>query len=62
MQTRKLKPYNCEPTGRTVPIVQILEWVSGIDDERPQPVLLAEACAMARRCPKLDACPLSRQA
>lgn len=58
MQTNRAAQFACVEINRTVPIVQRVEWVSGIGDDQPQPIVLAEACRLASRCPKAESCPL----
>ena len=52
MQTTKTTPYHCAELRRSVPVLQRIEWVSGIGQDDAEPVVLAEACALASRCPK----------
>lgn len=42
------------------PVVQRMEWVSGIGDDAAEQVVLAEACVLASRCPKVERCPFMR--
>ena len=57
MQTTKTTPYHCAELRRSVPVIQRIEWVSGIGQDDAEPVVLAEACALASRCPKVATCP-----
>ena len=41
MQTTKTTPYHCAELRRSVPVLQRIEWVSGIGQDD------AEACALA---------------
>lgn len=59
MQTTKTNPYHCAELRRSVPVFQRIEWVSGIGQDDPEPVVLAEACALASRCPRVAHCPLT---
>lgn len=47
MQTTKTTPYHCAELRRSVPVIQRIEWVSGIGQDDAEPVVLAEACALA---------------
>jgi len=58
MQTTKNKLYRCAETRRTVTIVQLIEWVSGIGDEGAEPIVLAETCTRASNCPRFSHCSL----
>ena len=49
MQTTKTTPYHCAELRRSVPVLQRIEWVSGIGQDDSEPVVLAEACALASR-------------
>lgn len=59
MQTTKTTPYRCAELRRSVPVLQRIEWVSGIGQDDAEPVVLAEACALASRCPRVAHCPLT---
>ena len=52
MQTLNKTQYHCAELRRSVPLIQRVEWVSGIGQDDAEPVVLAEACALASRCPK----------
>ena len=53
MQTNTTTPYHCAELRRSVPVLQRIEWVSGIGQDDAEPVVLAEACALASRCPRV---------
>lgn len=59
MQTTKTNPYHCAELRRSVPVLQRIEWVSGIGQDDAEPGVLAEACALASRCPRFAHCPLT---
>ena len=61
MQTTKTTPYHCAELRRSVPVIQRIEWVSGIGQDDAEPVVLAEACALASRCPRVANCPLTAE-
>ena len=61
MQTTKTTPYHCAELRRFVPVLQRIEWVGGIGQDDAEPVVLAEACALASRCPKVENCPLTAE-
>ena len=50
MQTIQKTQYHCAELRRSVPVIQRIEWVSGIGQDDAEPVVLAEACALASRC------------
>lgn len=58
MQTNRTVQYTCVELRRTVAIFQQIEWVSGIGDDQAEPIVLAEVCKLASRCPKVGNCPL----
>ena len=58
MQTIQKAPYSCAQLRRVVPLVQRVEWVSGIGDDEAEPVVVAETCALTSRCPCVASCPL----
>lgn len=53
--------YHCAELRGSVPLIQRVEWVSGIGQDDAEPVVLAEACALASRCPKVATCPLTAE-
>ena len=55
MQTTKTTPYHCAELRRSVPVLQRIEWVSGIGQDDAEPVVLAEACALASRWARCSA-------
>ena len=59
MQTIQKTQYHCVELRRAVPVIQRIEWVSGIGQDEADPVVLAEACALASRCPRVSNCPLT---
>ena len=59
MQTINKTQYQCAELRRSVPVIQRIEWVSGIGQDDAEPVVLAEACALASRCPRVANCPLT---
>ena len=59
MQTIQKTQYHCAELRRYVPVIQRIEWVSGIGQDDAEPVVLAEACALASRCPRVAHCPLT---
>ena len=61
MQTINKTQYHCAELRRSVPLIQRVEWVSGIGQDDAEPVVLAEACALASRCPKVANCPLTAE-
>ena len=61
MQTINKTQYQCAELRRPVPVLQRIEWVSGIGQDHAEPVVLAEACALASRCPKVATCPLTAE-
>ena len=59
MQTLNKTQYHCAELRGSVPLIQRVEWVSGIGQDDAEPVVLAEACALASRCPRVENCPLT---
>ncbi|AKK25115.1 hypothetical protein MB84_30815 (plasmid) [Pandoraea oxalativorans] len=59
MQTTKTAPYHCAELRCSVPVIQRIEWGSGIGQDDVEPVVLAEACALASRCSRVAHCPLT---
>lgn len=53
-----IKPFACPLVRANVSIVRQYELASGIGDDQPIPVLLAEACQRERTCLHLTSCPL----
>ena len=49
MQTTKTTPYHCAELRRSVPVLQRIEWVSGIGQDDAEPVVLAEAWGRLRK-------------
>lgn len=58
MQTIQKTSYRCAQLRRVVPLVQRVEWVSGIGDDEAEPVVVAETCTLASRCPYVASCLL----
>lgn len=59
MQTIQTTSYPCAELRRAVLLIQRIEWVSGIGQDAAEPVVLAEACELASRCPRVANCPLT---
>ena len=58
MQTIQKASYLCAQLRRVVPLVQRVEWVSGIGDDESEPLVVAETCTLASHCPWVASCPL----
>jgi hypothetical protein len=54
------KSFACPLVLANVSIVRQYELASGIGDDQPIPVLLAEACQRERTCPHLGDCPIRK--
>lgn len=49
MQTINKTQYHCAELRRSVPLIQRVEWVSGIGQDDAEPVVLAEAWGRLRK-------------
>ncbi len=61
MQTLNKTQYHCAELRGSVPLIQRVERGRGMGQDDAEPVVLAEACALASRCPRVVNCPLTAE-
>lgn len=53
------KKYMCHESRTIVDIVKTIQFISGIGEGAPSPVILAKECSVARSCQVRIRCPIS---